>query len=74
MDLTTIKRNIETGVIRSTVEFQRDMILMAQNAMIYNKPDSLIFKMAEDMLADMMSQMEVRLSSNRWRKKVLQLG
>ncbi|XP_073995075.1 bromodomain containing 8 isoform X2 [Rhodnius prolixus] len=63
MDLTTIKRNIETGVIRSTVEFQRDMILMAQNAMIYNKPDSLIFKMAEDMLADMMSQMEVMVQA-----------
>ena len=57
--MTTIKRNIETGVIRTTVEFQRDMLLMVQNAIMYNKTNTLVYKMANDMLADMIAQMEV---------------
>lgn len=36
MDMQTIKKNIETGVIRSTAEFQRDILLMVQNAIMMN--------------------------------------
>lgn len=36
MDMQTIKRNIETGVIRTTTEFQRDVLLMVQNAVMMN--------------------------------------
>lgn len=36
MDMQTIKKNIETGVIRSTMEFQRDVLLMVQNAIMMN--------------------------------------
>lgn len=56
MDLTTIKKNIETGVCelkshdyhviiishqvtRTDIEFQRDMLLMFQNAFMYNSSD-----------------------------------
>lgn len=59
MDLSTIKRNIENGVIRTTVEFQRDMLLMVQNAIIYNKFDTPVYDMAKAMGEDMLAQMEV---------------
>ena len=36
MDLSLIKKKIETGVIRNDMEFQRDMLLMFQNALMYN--------------------------------------
>ena len=39
MDLGTIKKNIEAGVIRSTEEFQRDLALMFFNASMYNSTD-----------------------------------
>jgi len=63
MDLTTIKRNIETGVIKTTVEFQRDMLLMVQNAIMYNKSNTLVYKMAHDMLNDMIAQMGVMVQA-----------
>jgi len=36
MDLSLIKKKIETGVIRTDIDFQRDMLLMFQNALMYN--------------------------------------
>jgi len=39
MDLGTIKKNIEAGVIRNTEEFQRDLALMFFNASMYNSTD-----------------------------------
>lgn len=36
MDMQTIKKNIESGVYRSTMEFQRDILLMVQNAVMMN--------------------------------------
>ena len=39
MDLTYIKKNIEGGVIRTDIEFQRDVLLMFQNALMYNSSD-----------------------------------
>lgn len=36
MDMQTIKKNIETGVIKTTMEFQRDVLLMVQNAIMMN--------------------------------------
>lgn len=63
MDLSTIKRNIENGVIRTTVEFQRDMLLMVQNAIIYNKFDTPVYDMAKAMGEDMLAQMEVMVQA-----------
>ncbi|XP_014293820.1 bromodomain-containing protein 8 isoform X2 [Halyomorpha halys] len=63
MDLSTIKRNIENGVIRTTVEFQRDMLLMVQNAIIYNKYDTPVYDMAKAMGEDMLAQMEVMVQA-----------
>lgn len=36
MDMQMIKKNIETGVIKTTMEFQRDVLLMVQNAIMMN--------------------------------------
>ncbi|XP_052866812.1 bromodomain-containing protein 8 [Anopheles cruzii] len=39
MDLAQIKRNIENGNIRTTVEFQRDIMLMCTNAIMLNRAE-----------------------------------
>ncbi|XP_035904010.1 bromodomain-containing protein 8 [Anopheles stephensi] len=39
MDLGQIKRNIENGNIRTTAEFQRDVLLMCTNATMLNRGD-----------------------------------
>lgn len=49
MDLQTIRKNIESGAIRTTAEFQRDVLLMFTNAIMYNKTNDLIYNMAAEM-------------------------
>lgn len=60
MDLSTIKKNIDNGTIRSTTHFQRDVMLMFQNAIMYNKHDTFIFKMAVSMQEECLQHMQVR--------------
>ena len=60
MDLSAIKKNIETGVIRSTTEFQRDMMLMFTNAIMYNSSDHNVYSMAREMYDDVMQHIEVK--------------
>lgn len=48
MDLKTIKARIKDGIIATSLEFQRDVFLMFANAMMYNRPDSDIYTMAEE--------------------------
>lgn len=62
MDLSTIKKNIETGVIKSTLEFQRDMMLMFQNAIMYNSSDHDVFQMAILMQKEVMEVVQVKIS------------
>lgn len=52
MDLTTIRRNIENGVIKTTMELLRDMMLMFQNAIMYNSADHDVYHMAIEMQDD----------------------
>jgi len=59
MDLSTIKKNIDNGTIRSTMHFQRDVMLMFQNALIYNKHDTFIYKMAVSMQEECLQHMQV---------------
>ena len=59
-DLSTIKRHIENGTIRTTVEFQRDMMLMFTNAVMYNSSNHDVYKMAVEMYDDVMQHIEVR--------------
>ncbi|XP_057340360.1 bromodomain-containing protein 8-like [Microplitis mediator] len=59
MDLSTIKKNIENGTIRSTMHFQRDVMLMFQNALMYNKRNTLIYKMAMSMQEDCLQEFQM---------------
>lgn len=59
MDLSTIKKNIESGTIRSTDSFQRDIMLMFQNAIMYNRSDHDVYRMACDMQTDVLKIIEV---------------
>ncbi|KAL0281440.1 UNVERIFIED_CONTAM: hypothetical protein PYX00_002427 [Menopon gallinae] len=52
MDLSSVKRNIELGNIRTTAEFQRDVMLMFTNALMYNERDHHVYTMAMEMQAD----------------------
>ncbi|KAI9001011.1 Bromodomain-containing protein [Trametes punicea] len=50
MDLKTIKSRVKDGLITNSLEFQRDIYLMFANAMMYNRPGSEIYNMAEEMM------------------------
>jgi bromodomain-containing protein 8 len=63
MDLSTIKKHIDNGVIRTTAEFQRDMMLMFINAMMYNNVEHDVHKMAMSMYNDVMMHIEVSIST-----------
>ncbi|KAH9844308.1 uncharacterized protein C8Q71DRAFT_732083 [Rhodofomes roseus] len=61
MDLKTIKSRIKDGLIANSLEFQRDVYLMFANAMMYNRPGSEIYNMAEEM----MQESEVQINAFR---------
>jgi hypothetical protein len=48
MDLKTIKAKIKDGGISNSLEFQRAVYLMFANAMMYNRPNSDIYTMTEE--------------------------
>ncbi|KAI6047149.1 hypothetical protein EDC04DRAFT_3135854 [Pisolithus marmoratus] len=52
MDLKTIKGRVKDGIITNSLEFQRDVYLMFANAMMYNRPGSDIYQMAEEMMLE----------------------
>ncbi|GFS98495.1 bromodomain-containing protein 8 [Nephila pilipes] len=52
IDLSLIKRNIDNGVITTTDEFHRDILLMFQNAIMYNSSDHDVHQMAVEMRTD----------------------
>ncbi|XP_056639003.1 bromodomain-containing protein 8 isoform X1 [Diorhabda sublineata] len=59
MDLLTIKKNIENGTIRSTLEFKRDTMLMFTNAIMYNRTNSLVYNMALKMQQECIEPIEI---------------
>ncbi|XP_038132996.1 bromodomain-containing protein 8 isoform X3 [Cyprinodon tularosa] len=63
MDLATIKKNIETGLLRTTAEFQRDIMLMFQNAVMYNGLDHDVYHMALEMQRDVLEQIQQFLAT-----------
>ncbi|KAK3597742.1 hypothetical protein CHS0354_006097 [Potamilus streckersoni] len=63
IDLSTVKKNIENGVIRTTQELQRDMMLMFTNAVMYNSSNHDVFKMAVEMYDDVMEHIEQYVST-----------
>ena len=52
MDLNSIKKNVESGLIKTTEEFERDLMLMFLNATMYNGSDHEVYKLSRDMYED----------------------
>ncbi|CAG0879015.1 unnamed protein product [Darwinula stevensoni] len=57
IDLHTLKRNVEAGLIRSTEEFHRDLMLMFQNAMMFNSSSHSVYEFSQEMKKDSMRVM-----------------
>ncbi|GIY90133.1 bromodomain-containing protein 8 [Caerostris darwini] len=57
MDLSLLKKNIDNGVTTTTEEFHRDLMLMFQNAIMYNSSDHDVFQMAMEMQKDVIKMM-----------------
>lgn len=58
IDLTQIKKKLENGAIRTTSEFQRDMMLMFQNAIMYNNAKHEVHLMALEMQKEVLEAIE----------------
>lgn len=59
IDLSTIKKNIESGSIKTTIEFQRDVMLMFTNAIMYNSSRHDVHKIAIEMYKEVLTEIEV---------------
>ena len=59
MDLTTIKKSIENGAIKSTKMFQRDIMLMFTNAIMYNSSNHDVHKISVEMYKEVLHDVEV---------------
>lgn len=63
VDLSSMKKNIESGQIRTTAEFRRDLMLMFQNAIMYNYREHDVYKMTMEMQSDVMDQVAQYLAT-----------
>uniref|UniRef100_A0A1B6G3A2 Bromo domain-containing protein n=1 Tax=Cuerna arida TaxID=1464854 RepID=A0A1B6G3A2_9HEMI len=63
VDLSTIKKRIETGELRTTVDFQRDLLLMFQNAIMYNNCRTHVYEMASIMQNECMQHIELMVEA-----------
>ncbi|KAJ8928803.1 hypothetical protein NQ314_018569 [Rhamnusium bicolor] len=63
MDLQTIKKNIENGTIRTTLEFKRDTMLMFMNAIMYNKTNDHVYNMAYQMQQESIQPIEILMQA-----------
>ncbi|XP_068265376.1 bromodomain-containing protein 8-like [Nyctibius grandis] len=59
MDLTSIKRRLSKGHIQSMIQFQRDLMLMFQNAVMYNSFNHHVHHMAIEMQREVLEQLQV---------------
>ncbi|KAI7878484.1 hypothetical protein K492DRAFT_208970 [Lichtheimia hyalospora FSU 10163] len=59
MDLKAIKNRIREGAIKSTVEFERDIVLMLANSLMYNREGTEMYQMALEMLEDVSEQIKL---------------
>ncbi|XP_026748116.1 bromodomain-containing protein 8 isoform X2 [Trichoplusia ni] len=63
MDFNTIRKNIDSGVIRTTAQFQRDVLLMLSNALMYNSSEHSVYTMAKEMHAEALGQLGMLLAA-----------
>ncbi|XP_030911076.1 bromodomain-containing protein 8-like [Geospiza fortis] len=59
MDLSSIKRRLSKGHIQSLMQFQCDLMLMFQNAVMYNSSDHHVFHVAVEMQREVLEQLQV---------------
>uniref|UniRef100_A0A8C4N0U0 Bromo domain-containing protein n=1 Tax=Equus asinus asinus TaxID=83772 RepID=A0A8C4N0U0_EQUAS len=69
MDLTSLKRNLSKGRIRTMAQFQRDLMLMFQNAVMYNDSDHHVYHMAVEMQREVLEQIQVLYIENCKKKE-----
>lgn len=67
MDLQTLKRNIDSGSIRTTMEFRRYVMLLCYNAIFYNCNDDVTCSRAKEMLSDALSLIDDIMDT--WKKE-----
>merc|ERR1712150_247849 len=68
----TIKKNIDSGHLRTTAEFQRDMMLMFTNAIMYNSSGHNVNQMAQVMYDDVMKHIEMMMQTTTDSKNLRQ--
>ena len=56
MDLMRVRKRIECGTISNCAELRRDLLLIFQNAMMYNSQRTDIYRMAFEMERDVNQQ------------------
>ena len=56
MDLARVRKRIDQGIIRNSQSLQRDLLLIFQNAMMYNSSKTEIYRMAFEMEKDVNQQ------------------
>ncbi|KAI9279192.1 hypothetical protein BY458DRAFT_64638 [Sporodiniella umbellata] len=69
LDLKIIKNKVKEGIIKSTVEFERDVVLMLTNALMYNKEGTETYLLALEMLQDVKDQIELFKFANSFLKR-----
>ncbi|XP_065201496.1 bromodomain-containing protein 8-like [Planococcus citri] len=63
MDLQTIKRKIENRQINSVAEFQRDILLMLNNAKMFNRINSQVYNMAVEVEEDALRDIQLTVQT-----------
>ncbi|XP_034961782.2 bromodomain-containing protein 8-like [Zootoca vivipara] len=58
-DLSSIKRSLSKGRIQNMVQFQRDLMLMFQNAIMYNNSNHHIHRIALEMQREVLEQLQM---------------
>ena len=58
IDLTIIRKKIDSGQIKSTAEFQRDIMLMFQNAIMYNSVKHEVHQMTLEMQKEILESID----------------
>ncbi|CEI93266.1 hypothetical protein RMCBS344292_07505 [Rhizopus microsporus] len=69
LDLKTIKHKVREGIIKTTVEFERDIVMMLTNALMYNKEGTETYLLALEMLEDVKDQIELFKFANSFFKR-----
>ncbi|KAK6475838.1 bromodomain-containing protein 8-like [Huso huso] len=59
MDLLTLKRRVAKGLVDTLEGFQGEVMLMFQNAMMYNDPDSEVYRRAVSMQGDIVEHLQM---------------